>query len=784
MKLGYNWIRDYVNIDRTAEEVAHALTMSGTEVEEIIHEAIPRSVIVARIVEVKPHPDADKLKICMTDTGSEILQVICGAPNCRDGMISAFAPIGTDLGPGMLVKKAKIRGVESFGVLLSEKELGLTDDHTGIMEIDADLKPGDVLIDALNLEDWVFGINITPNRGDELSVIGIARELSAIFGAELKLPGSPIRETVKPVEDVLSVEILSKEGCPRYAARVIEDVNIKKSPYVMRRRLFQAGVRAINNIVDITNYVMLEYGQPLHAFDYTFLAGQGIVVRKANEGETFTTLDSVERKLRAIDLLICDREKPVALAGVMGGENSEVLDTTKTIALESAFFDPIGIRRTSKGLGLATEASYRFERGIDPAIQADAASRAAYLMQELADAHVLKGIIDVNYYDYAAEPITLRRSYIEKVLGISDFKDEDVEAILTRLGFTLEKADGSWKVLRPALRHDVTREIDLVEEFIRVYGMDKVEPELPTFKPMAAPDLSMSFNDLRLTLASMGYTEVVNYSFISPRWKAFFGEDALELLNPISDEMKVMRTSIIPGLATTVARNKNLQRRDMSIFEVGTCFFPKGRGVLPDEGQKLGIAISGQRQDTHWSIRPQEVDFYDIKGVMEALLPGITVRPSEHAFYKPGNQADILLGSEAIGHMGAFSADILQMLDITDDVYAAEVSAQVLLGRKWKGIAEIPRFPMTWRDLSLVADADVSYERIRGLIEGLAVKELRSVAPVDLYTGDKLPQGKKGITIRLTYQSDTRTLEDSVINKWQDRIVQSLEKELGITLRQ
>ncbi len=303
---------------------------------------------------MRQHPDADKLKVCMVDTGTETLQVVCGAPNCRVGMISAFAPVGTDLGPGMLVKKARLRGQESFGVLLSEKELGLTDDHTGIMEIEKDLKPGDVLLDALDLEDSVFEINVTPNRGDELSVIGIARELCSLFKADFTPPEFTMEETDRPASDVLSVEIIDREGCPRYAARLIEGVKIRKSPFLMRRRLFQAGVRAINNIVDVTNYVMLEYGQPLHAFDYTLVAGSGIVVRKAAEGEVFTTLDSVERKLRAVDLLICDREKPVALAGVMGGENSEVLETTTKIALESAFFDPVGIRRTSKGLGLST----------------------------------------------------------------------------------------------------------------------------------------------------------------------------------------------------------------------------------------------------------------------------------------------------------------------------------------------------------------------------------------------------------------------------------------------
>ncbi|HQJ08321.1 MAG TPA: phenylalanine--tRNA ligase subunit beta, partial [Deltaproteobacteria bacterium] len=778
------WIKEYVRIGNDALDVSKALTMSGTEVEEIIHEMVPREVIAAKIVEVRPHPDADKLKICMTDTGSEVLQVVCGAPNVRVGLVSAFAPVGTNLGPGMLVKKARIRGQESYGVLLSERELGLTDDHTGIMEIEKDLAPGDVLVDALDLEDWVFEINITPNRGDELSVIGIARELSAVFGADMTLPRFTLNETAVPVEDVLTVEILAPDACPRYAARAVEDVNIKKSPFVMRRRLFQAGVRAINNVVDITNYVMLEYGQPLHAFDYTLLAGRGIVVRKALQGETFTTLDSVERKLEADNLLICDKEKPVALAGVMGGENSEISETTTKIVIESAFFDPLSIRRTSKVLGLSTEASYRFERGIDPAIQAEAANRAAYLMQELADARILKGVIDVNYYDYASAPIRLRKGYLHRVLGIDEIGDADVEGILTRLGFSLEGTEGGWTVHRPAFRHDVTREIDLVEEFIRVYGMDKVEPELPTFKPFVSPDKAVNFDELRTGLCAMGYTEVVNYSFISPRWTRFFGENVLELLNPISDEMKIMRNSLIPGLAMTVARNKNLQRRDISIFELGKCFYPRGKGVLPDEQQKLGIAISGQSRDTNWSERPREADFYDIKGAIEALLPGMSVKPSEHVFYRPGYQADIFLGSSAVGHMGALHEDILSMLDITDEVYAAEVSVDAVLGKKWQGMQEIPKFPMTWRDLSLLADAGIPYAEILKVIEGLHIADLRSVIPVDLYTGEKLPQGKKGITIRLTYQSGTRTLEDSIIKKWQDKIIQALHGELGITLRQ
>jgi len=784
MKIGYKWIKEFVDIEQDAYTVADALTMSGTEVEEIIHETIPEEVVCARITEVKAHPNADKLSLCLVDTGKEELWVVCGAPNVRAGMMSAFAPVGCDLGPGMKVKKAKIRGVESFGVLLSEKELGLTDDHTGIMEIEADLEPGDVLLDALDLEDWVFDINVTPNRGDCLSIIGIARELSSLFRSELKLPQFSITEDDKAIDSVLSVEIVAKDACPRYAARVLEDVKIKKSPFIMRRRLFQAEARAINNVVDITNYVLLEYGQPLHAFDYTLIADQGIVVRKAKEGEIFVTLDSEERKLRAADLLICDKEKPVALAGIMGGENSEVMDTTTSIALESAFFDPVGIRQTSKGLSLSTEASYRFERGIDPTIQVDAANRAAYFMAELAEAKVLKGVIDVHDVSPAAGDILLRKEYMHTVLGIEDFTDSDVEDILSRLGCSLEKTETGWKVKSLQFRHDITREIDLIEEFVRIFGMDKVEPELPTFRPMEAPSKEMKLQELRLRLASMGFAEVVTYSFISPKWKRFFGDEMLELMNPISDEMKLMRRSLIPGLAAVVEKNKNLQNRDIAIFEMGKCFYPGKGGTLPDEQQRLSIAVSGQRMSSHWSERSTDVDFYDIKGVAEVLLPDAAFTPSDHAFYKPGHQADLVIGEKTVGHVGALHPDILEMIDCEDDVFIMEILVPPILERTFAGMEEIPKFPMTWRDLSLVVKEGTSYQDIVRTIDAKGIKDLRSVVPIDLYMGDKLSEGLKGITIRIIYQSDTRTLEDKMINKWQDSIIGSLQKDLGISLRQ
>ncbi len=784
MKISYNWIREYVDLDVDAAAAASALTMSGTEVEELTHQSVPREVICARVTEVNPHPNADKLFVCMVDTGKETLQLVCGAPNTKAGMMSAFAPVGCDLGSDMLVKKAKIRGVESFGVLLSEQELSLTDDHTGIMELNGDTKPGDVLVDALHLEDWVLEVNVTPNRGDCLSVIGIARELAALFRTSMKKPGFTIKEDPERIEDCLSVEIVAKDGCPRYAARFVKGVTIGKSPFWMRRRLFQSGVRAISNVVDITNYVMLEYGQPLHAFDSTLIAGNGIVVRKAREGETFVTLDSVERLLRKEDLLICDKTRPVALAGVMGGENSEVMDTTRSVVLESAFFDPKGIQRTSKGLNLSTEASYRFERGIDPTIQVEAANRAACFMAMYAGAKVLKGVIDVNYLTYPKRELRLRNAYLEDVLGIRDIKAEEVEGIFKRLGCDVKKNKTGWMIAVPAFRHDLSREIDLVEEFIRIYGMDKVEPDLPTFKPQKASSEETGFNELRMSLSAMGLTEVVTYSFISPRWKPFFVNDALELLNPISDEMKIMRTSLIPGLAGTIERNKKLQNRDISLFEIGKCFYPRQNQKLPEERYRLGVAMSGQRFDTNWSDKARQVDFYDLKGLAETLMGALEMLPSDHPCFKSGLQADVIMNGETIGAMGCLHSDIAQMLDIADDVYALELSLEAILFRKWQGLKEIPKFPSTWRDLSLVVDEAVSYRDIVKVIQSRGIKEIRQVFPVDLYTGEKLPSGKKGITIRITYQSESRTLEDATINAWQEGIITSLQGDFGILLRQ
>ncbi len=786
MRISFNWISDFVDIDADPSAVADALTLSGTEVEEIDHVTIPEEVVCARIIEKEPHPNADSLHLCKVDTGGEELQIVCGAPNVRQGMLTALAPIGTKLGDSMVVKKAKIRGVDSYGVLASERELGLTDDHTGIMEIeDKSICPGDILIDKLKLEDWVFDISVTPNRGDCLSVIGIARELAAIFNTSMKYSPIEPEEDKIPIDTALSVEIEAVDACPRYCARVLKGLHVAKSPFWMRRRLFLSGARAINNVVDITNYVMLECGQPLHAFDYDLIGEHTIVVRKAYDGETFVTLDSTERSLLKDALLICDKEKAVALAGIMGGENSEMSDDSKEVVLESAYFDPVQVRKTSSRLNLSTEASYRFERGVDPDGQKKAVDRAASLMARLADARVLKGVIDVNHLESAPRKIYLRKKRLEKILGASNVKISKVEAIFKGLGFEITSDEGGWGIIAPLFRHDIEREIDLIEEYVRIDGMDNVPSDLPRFEPQIKPSDVLKLRDIRTTLSAMGFNEVITYSFISPRWGEWFKDRYLELKNPISDEMAIMRTSLIPGLASVVARNKRIQLRDVHIFEIGKCFLPvQDNSHLPTEIERLGIASSGSRKKLHWSEEAGQVDFYDMKGIVESIVPDIEFRPSNHIFFTPGIQADVYSGSGLIGYIGALNPDIIEYLDLSDDIYVMEIELETLLIRKPAEIGPLPRFPSICRDISLVVDSNIIYEDIEGVILSKGIKDLRQIEVIDVYRGEKLPQDKNGITLRITYQSATKTLEDKVINKWQKVILDTLREKLGIYLRQ
>ncbi|MEA2102329.1 MAG: phenylalanine--tRNA ligase subunit beta [Thermodesulfobacteriota bacterium] len=789
MNISYRWIKEFVDIDMDANALADCLTMSGTEVEGVVHQTIPEEVVCARILEVTPHPEADRLHVCTVDNGSEHLQVICGAPNVRKGLMVALAPQGCILGEGMKIKKSKIRGVESFGMLVSEKELGLTDDHEGIIEIDQidekamdRVRPGDCFLRALDLEDWVLDVNVTPNRGDCLSVLGLARELSAIFNQDLHLPAFDLVEDECTIDNKIQVSVLDTHACPRYAARFLDNVRIAKSPFFMRRRLFSSGIRAINTVVDITNYVLMEYGQPMHAFDYNRLNDHSIVVRRAGHGERFLTLDSQERTMDKDDLFICDGKGPVAIAGIMGGESSEVVPETNSVVLESAFFDPITIRRTAKRLNLSTEASYRFERGVDPEIQTEALRRAAYLMGEFAHARIWSGEIDVNHLDYTQKDIMLEPSYLRRILG-TNIPLDDVGDVFTRLGAVVERQDKGWAISPPMFRHDLVRPVDLVEEYARIYGMDRIEPRLPAFVPVEMKHEKTAVEQMRLCLASMGFTEVITYSFIAGQWEKWFDTKMLGLKNPISDELSHMRTSLIPGISGVIEKNKKKQIRDVYVFETGKCFFPVDGRDLPEEVERLAIAISGARRDTHWSDPSSKVDFYDIKGIALAVVGPAVFRSSSHAFLRPGEQADIYVEDQKAGVIGCLHPDILDAIDMDDAIYVLEIDTRFAFAEKFKGMEPIPRFPGTARDLSLVVDEKITYEGIEQAVTECRIKEIQAIMPVDLYHGDRLPDGLKGLTIRISYRSDTKTLSDKQVAKWQKKVVRSLEDRLGIRIR-
>ncbi len=525
MKITYNWLREFIDTDLSPEEIAEKITLSGIEVDSVTkHNEFLKDIVVAEITEISQVPNSDKLSLCKVFDGSDVLDIVCGAKNMQQGDKVALAKIGAILPGDFKIKKSKIRGTISYGMLCSEKELGFADDSSGIMILDKNLQTGENLGNALNLFDTVIEYEITPNRGDCLSVIGIARDLAAITGQKIKMPQFKINEIDEDINKYITVEIVNPELCPRYSTKIIKDITIKDSPLWFKNRLIAVGLRPINNIVDITNYVMYELGQPLHAFDYSFLEGKKIIVKTAEENQEFQTLDSKTHKLNKYNLLICDNKKPVALAGVMGGENSEVREDTKDVLLESAFFDPASVRKTSKELGILSDAAYRFERTIDISNVTFAAERAAYFMQEFADGKVVKGIVD--NYPLKKEPktVSLRKSRLDLIAGRElDFKKS--ENIFINLGFKVLKRDDSKITVEvPTYRNDIFEEIDLIEEVLRIYGYNNIEEELPPSKKY--PEYRYSFhnflNDTKNFFKHFGFSEAINYSFISKRYNNLF----------------------------------------------------------------------------------------------------------------------------------------------------------------------------------------------------------------------------------------------------------------------
>ena len=802
MKISWQWIKDFVEIPFSPSELAEALTHSGLEVENLTQWTPGFSrVIVARLESFRPHPQSNHLSICTVNDGQRDYSVVCGAPNLKVGEGVALALQGATLPDGSRIGKTSFQGVLSEGMLCSEKELGLGDDSAGIMPLDPDLPPGTPLEKALPfLEDWVFDLNITPNRADCLCMIGVAREVAALAGQSLRYPPEEKFEGSMDAAEQTSVVIERPDLCPRYVAKLIFGVKISPAPFWMRRRLQAVGVRAINNIVDVTNYVMLEWGQPLHAFDFDRLEERGIVVRTADPGEFFTTLDGTARLMPEEALMICDRKKPVALAGIMGGLNSEVQAETTNILLESAYFDHMGIRRTSKRIGLTTEASLRFERGVDPNGCLRAADRAAALMAELGGGSLARGAVD--NYPRKIEParISLRIPRVNQILGTS-IPGQEIRQYLQNLQLEVapQGAD-AFGVTPSTFRVDLQREIDLIEEVARLKGFGQIPVTLPSGRVSAEKKTKgqRAAERARNLLAALGFWEVITYSFISPKGLQYLKlsptdkrAKALRIHNPLGEDQSVMRTTLIPGLLQVVCHNAHRQNSDLKLFELGRVFFPREGQDLPEEMETISGVLSGLREEETWSKPKAECDFFDLKGALETLLESLGVTDyqflpeADEPFLRPRNACRVEVNKRSVGIMGEAHPDVTAAFEVKQKLFLFELNFQSLVEscKESRSFEPLPRFPSVTRDLALIVDDKIAagdlldslWEANSGLIAEIKI--------FDLYRGKPIPSGAKSLAFRIKYQRDDRTLTDAEVNEFHRKMIELLANRHGAILR-
>lgn len=806
MKVSLSWLKDYIPIKMDAEDLAEALTMAGLEVEAASDRySYLDTVVVGRIVEVNPHPNADKLKLCTVDTGGQTIPVVCGAPNTKKDMLVPCALPGTCFPSGIILEKSNIRGEISKGMLCSPIELGLGISGDGIMELDRNLAVGTKLHHALGLSDTVFEIDLTPNRPDCLSIIGTAREIAAFQKTKVSYPEIIFPEptdTSENISHISSVTIMDTDLCPRYSARLVFDIKIEPSPFWLQDRLVSVGLKPINNIVDITNFVMMETGQPLHAFDFDRLAENRIVVRTAEQGEKFTTLDQKERILSTEMLLICDGEKPVALAGVMGGMNSEIEESTTRILLESAYFDPVCIRKTSKKTGLATDASHRFERGTDSYGTVKALNRAVQLIFEICGGKIIHGIIDEYPKPVSERVITLSVDASNRRLGISLSQDE-IKQYLKSIEFAVEKIDDdNLRVIPPSFRVDINRFEDLTEEVARLYGYNNIETTFPLIPAEARPPSKKIElrNRIKQLMTCLGFTEAITYSFINK-----LSCDRLELkaddpkrrmmdvLNPIAEDQSTMRISLIPGLLETMQYNISVQNRNLKLFEIGNVFFNTGqKDSLPDEVEILSGLWTGARVDAYWGSKEISCDFYDLKGAVEELLRNLGIinttftgmEPDACCYTKPGYSARIIVDDNVIGLIGEVHPHVLRNYDLKQKACVFELDFDKLIGivPDIKSAQPIPKFPATSRDITLIVDKDIEAMNILQLVEDLDEEIVENLHLFDVYEGSPVPAGKKSISFRITYRSAAQTLEDERVNLIHREITGRLIKKFNASL--
>ena len=800
MRVSLNWLKEFVDIDQAPGEVAEILTMAGLEVEGIEHRAQNLcDITVARILDIKPHPRADRLCICQLDGGKEEACVVCGATNISKGDIVPLALPGIKLPDGTLIKESRIRGELSQGMLLAEDEMGLTDDHTGIMILPDDLTPGQSLSDAMDLEDRILDVTLTPNRVDCASILGIAREIGTLTKRKITIPEIQTEESDNPIEHLADVTILDSQGCPRYTAGLVEHVRIGPSPFWMRYRLYVSGIRSINNVVDITNYVLMELGQPLHAFDHHRLADRRIVVKRAEQGQIFTTLDDQTWYLDDQTLMICDGKEPVALAGIMGGLNSEITENTTSILIESAYFDPIMISRSSKRLSLSTEASYRFERGIDIEGTDFALKRSLMLIAQLAGGHIARGIIDCYPKPWSPPKITLRVDRANKILGTSiDIKE--MADHLSSLSMAVKVVgQNRIEVRPPSFRVDMTREADLVEEVARLVGYNNIPVTLPAIRPTEENIPEFVLRDrIKTMLVGIGFTEIITYSFISPQSADVLGageksdlRSFVKLLNPLSEDQSVMRTSLIPGLLSTVRLNSLRGQDDMRVFEWGKIYI-KGDGELPREKQVLAALITGMVSTQEWYQEPREADFFDIKGAAENILEELGIekveykRNSPKEGFDPHEYARIFYSGSEIGAIGKVSKDVLKGYGVEKKAFILELCIDTLLPLVvWvRKFTPLTKFPSVRRDISIIVNRSIQSAMLVDIVKEKGTDLVESMDIFDLYQGKQIAPQEKALAVRISYRSNKRTLRDDEVNTIHEGIIEEIRRQTGGRLRE
>ena len=790
MKVGLRWLQELVPIDVPLDKLTELLDVSGTKVEEVLRpEGDIKGIVVAEVLEIHEHPNADNLTLVDVKTGDDTDQrVVCGAKNFSVGDRVPLATVGARL-PGMEITERKIRGQVSRGMLCSASELGVSRDASGILVLSPDAPLGEDVSGLLDLDDTTIELEITPNRPDCMSMVGIAREIAALLRVELNVPDTSV-ETSAELSSPVEVDIRDPHGCPRYVARYIDGVTVGASPSWMASRLLRAGIRPISNIVDVTNYVMLELGHPLHAFDASRLHDQKIVVRRAKAGERFTTLDEVERTMHEDDVMIADRKHAVAIGGVMGGHDSEISPDTTSVVLEAAYFDPASVALTARRQLLRTESSARFERGMDPEAPPRAAARAARLIRELAGGSVAETVVDAYPVEIQRQRITLRPRRTEAVLGVAITPASQAE-MLRSIELIVEETDSGLETEIPGFRPDLRREADLIEEVARLASLDRLPSTLPPGRIGGLEPEQALDRNVRRALASLGVSEAWTSSFMATSDAELLelGAKPMRLSNPMSEEESVMRTSVLPGLLRAAARNVSHHAEGVALFEIARVYEDTGE-QLPQEATMLAAVFCGSRTPKSWNSERRDWDFFAVKGVLETLYGTLGLAAprfiaSSGGPFHPTRGASLVHGTGPVGAFGELHPKLCDALDVPEGTVVFELSFSSLSSQVGQraSVAEIPRLPGTYIDLAVVVGADIPAERVDEVVRKAGAPEVVSVRLFDLYQGDQVGAGKKSLAFSLELRAEDKTMTDEEALAVRDRIVNVLAERVGAQLR-